>query len=215
MGKQWNQWQTLFSWAPESLQMVTATMKLKTLAPWKKTYDQPRQCIKKQRQGEAVRNNSATLGQGPGSTSKDTHNIFELFQRTKIPNKHINYLMRHSSFQRGHSLITSRTTEAHQEATWYWIISGLKECRPCRHPNQTPLTPPTTTTTLNLMRDVNFQNLSLKYRHGGITEMSLRQSFPFQNGMQGLKCQSPWRKNSLIVQLREKCTWDRRGQRVF
>ena len=25
--------------APESLQMVTATMKLKTLAPWKKSYD--------------------------------------------------------------------------------------------------------------------------------------------------------------------------------
>ena len=29
MGKQWNQWQTLFSWAPESLQMVTAAMKLR------------------------------------------------------------------------------------------------------------------------------------------------------------------------------------------
>ena len=29
--------------------MVTATMKLKTLAPWKKSYDQPRQHIKKQR----------------------------------------------------------------------------------------------------------------------------------------------------------------------
>ena len=28
-GKQWKQWQTLFSWAPKSLQMVTATMKLK------------------------------------------------------------------------------------------------------------------------------------------------------------------------------------------
>ena len=27
-GKQWNQWQTLFSWAPKSLRMVTATMKL-------------------------------------------------------------------------------------------------------------------------------------------------------------------------------------------
>ena len=34
--------------APKSLQMVTATMKLK-LAPWKKSYDQPRQHIKKQR----------------------------------------------------------------------------------------------------------------------------------------------------------------------
>ena len=40
----------LFSWAPKSLQMVTAAMKLKkTLAPWKKSYDQPRQHIKKQR----------------------------------------------------------------------------------------------------------------------------------------------------------------------
>ena len=31
MGKQWKQWQTLFSWAPESLQMVTAAMKLRYL----------------------------------------------------------------------------------------------------------------------------------------------------------------------------------------
>ena len=29
MGKQWKQWQTSFSWAPKSLQMVTAAMKLK------------------------------------------------------------------------------------------------------------------------------------------------------------------------------------------
>ena len=29
MGKQWKQFETLFSWAPESLQMVTAAMKLK------------------------------------------------------------------------------------------------------------------------------------------------------------------------------------------
>ena len=28
-GKQWKQWQTFFSWAPKSLQMVTAAMKLK------------------------------------------------------------------------------------------------------------------------------------------------------------------------------------------
>ena len=39
----------LFSWAPKSLQIVTAATKLKTLAPWKKTYDPPRQYIKKQR----------------------------------------------------------------------------------------------------------------------------------------------------------------------
>ena len=29
VGKQWQQWQTLFSWTPNSLQMVTAAMKLK------------------------------------------------------------------------------------------------------------------------------------------------------------------------------------------
>ena len=49
MGKQWKQWETLFFWAPKSLQMVTAAMKLKTLVPWKKSYDQPRQHIEKQR----------------------------------------------------------------------------------------------------------------------------------------------------------------------
>ena len=32
----------LIFWAPKSLQMVTAAMKLKTLTPWKKSYDQPR-----------------------------------------------------------------------------------------------------------------------------------------------------------------------------
>ena len=40
MGKQWKQWHTLFSWAPKSLQIVTAAMKLK---------DEPRQHIEKQR----------------------------------------------------------------------------------------------------------------------------------------------------------------------
>ena len=34
-------------WAPKSLQMVTAAMKLKD-TPWKESYDQPRQHIKKQ-----------------------------------------------------------------------------------------------------------------------------------------------------------------------
>ena len=35
-------------WAPKSLWMVTAAMKLKD-APWKESYEQPRQHIKKQR----------------------------------------------------------------------------------------------------------------------------------------------------------------------
>ena len=45
MGKQWL---TLFLGAPKSLQMVIAAMKLKD-TPWKESYDQPRQHIKKQR----------------------------------------------------------------------------------------------------------------------------------------------------------------------
>ena len=39
----------LFSWPPKSLQTVTAAIKLKDAAPWKKCYDKPRQYIKKQR----------------------------------------------------------------------------------------------------------------------------------------------------------------------
>ena len=34
-------------WAPKSLQMVTVAMKWKDISPWKKSYDQPRQHIKK------------------------------------------------------------------------------------------------------------------------------------------------------------------------
>ena len=48
-GKQWKQCQTLVFWAPKSLKMVIAAMKLKTLTPWKESYDQARQHIEKQR----------------------------------------------------------------------------------------------------------------------------------------------------------------------
>ena len=48
MGRQWKLCQTLFLGAPKSLQMVTTAMKLKALTPWKESYDQPRQHIKKQ-----------------------------------------------------------------------------------------------------------------------------------------------------------------------
>ena len=64
MGKQWKQGLTLFFWAPESLQMVIAAMKLK--APWKESYDQPRQHIKKQRYYFA---NKGPSSQGYGFSS--------------------------------------------------------------------------------------------------------------------------------------------------
>ena len=46
--------------------MVTAAMKLKALAPWKKSYDQPRQHIKKQRYYSA---NKGLSSQGYGFSS--------------------------------------------------------------------------------------------------------------------------------------------------
>ena len=46
MRKQRKQWETLFWGAPKSLQMVTAAWNWKTLAPWKKSYDQPGQLEK-------------------------------------------------------------------------------------------------------------------------------------------------------------------------
>ena len=50
MGKQWKQCQTLFLGAPKSLRMVIAAMKLKDASfLGKKSYDKPRQHIKKQR----------------------------------------------------------------------------------------------------------------------------------------------------------------------
>ena len=46
--EKWKQWQILLSWAPKSLRMVPVAMKFKkTLAPWKESYDKPRQHIKK------------------------------------------------------------------------------------------------------------------------------------------------------------------------
>ena len=36
MGKKWKQWQILFSWAPESLWMLTVAMKLRHLLLWRK-----------------------------------------------------------------------------------------------------------------------------------------------------------------------------------
>ena len=70
--------------------------------------------------GGQVKTNGAAWGQGPGSSSRDTHkNIFELTCRNKTPNKReITYLRKHSSFWReSHNLIMSGTTQVHQETS--------------------------------------------------------------------------------------------------
>ena len=66
MGKKWKQWQILFSWPLKSLWMVTASHEIKTLAPWKQSYEQPRQHIKKQRHYFA---NKGLSSQGYGFSS--------------------------------------------------------------------------------------------------------------------------------------------------
>ena len=53
-------------WAPKSLQMVIAAMKLKDTSPWKESYNQPKQHIKKQRHYFANKN---PFSQGYGFSS--------------------------------------------------------------------------------------------------------------------------------------------------
>ena len=64
MRKQWKQCQTLFFWAPKSLQIVTEAIKLKDA--WKESYDQPRKHIQKQRHYFA---NKGPSSQGNGFSS--------------------------------------------------------------------------------------------------------------------------------------------------
>ena len=49
MGKQWKQWLTLFWGAPKITADGDCSHEIKRLTPWKESYDQPRQHIKKQR----------------------------------------------------------------------------------------------------------------------------------------------------------------------
>ena len=69
MGNRWgnsgNSVRLYFLGAPESLQMVTAAVKLKD-TPWKETYDQPREHIQKQRHYFANKDSSS---QGYGFSS--------------------------------------------------------------------------------------------------------------------------------------------------
>ena len=61
-----NSGRLLFFGAPKSLQMVTAAIKQKVLTPWKKSYDQARQHVKKQRHFFA---NKGPSSQGYGFSS--------------------------------------------------------------------------------------------------------------------------------------------------
>ena len=48
-GEKVEQWQICSSWAPKTLQTVTAAMELKRIVSWQERNDKPRQCVEKQR----------------------------------------------------------------------------------------------------------------------------------------------------------------------
>ena len=52
-------WQTLFYWAPKITADGDCSHEIETLAPWKKSYDKPGQCIEKQRHHFASRGPSS------------------------------------------------------------------------------------------------------------------------------------------------------------
>ena len=66
MGKQWEQWLTLFFWAQKSLQMVIAAMKLKDLLLGRKVMTNLDSVLKKQRHYFA---NKGLFSQGYGFPS--------------------------------------------------------------------------------------------------------------------------------------------------
>ena len=66
MGKQWKQCQTLFWGGAKITADGDCSHEIKTLAPWKKSYDKPREHIKKQRRYFA---NKGPSSQGYGFSS--------------------------------------------------------------------------------------------------------------------------------------------------
>ena len=72
MAKQWKQWQSLFFWAPKSLQMVIAAMKVKDIYSLEGKLQQPRQHIQKQRHYFA---NKSLSSQGYGFSSKSCMDV--------------------------------------------------------------------------------------------------------------------------------------------
>ena len=82
MGKRWKQWRISSSWALKSLQMVTAAMKLKDAYSWKKSCDQPRKHIEKQRHYFA---NKGLSSQGYGVSSGHVWTWELDYEESRVP----------------------------------------------------------------------------------------------------------------------------------
>ena len=83
-----------------------------------------------QRQRMSSQKTTVRPWQGPGSTSRDTHdNIFELFYRTKSPNELGVVLMKCSSFQREGHTETSSGYDSVLPLQGGWFQSLVQELR--------------------------------------------------------------------------------------
>ena len=94
MGKQWKQWETIFL-SSKITASGECSHEIKTLTPWKETYDQPRQHIKKQRHYFANKGLSSQSYGFPSShvwmwelAYKESWDAFELWcwkRLTRVP----------------------------------------------------------------------------------------------------------------------------------
>jgi len=100
------------SWAPKSLQMVTVATKLKD-ASWKKNYDKPRQCIKKQRHHFA--------NQGPYNQSYNFSSSHE--QMWELDHKE-GWELKNWCFQTLESPFDSKIKPVNPKGNQPWIFIG-------------------------------------------------------------------------------------------
>ena len=119
MGKQWKQWETLFSWAPKSRQMVTEAMKLKD-TPWNKSYDQPRQHIKKQRHYFA---NKVPSSQSYGFSSSHVW-IWELDYKESLAPKNWCFWTMVVEKTLQSPLDCEEIQSVHPKGDWSWVFIG-------------------------------------------------------------------------------------------
>ena len=103
----------------KSLQMVTAAMKLKTIAPWKKSYDQPRQHIKKQRHHFA---NKGPSSQSYGFSSSHVW-MWELdYKESWVPKNWCFWtVVLEKTFE---SLLDCKGIQVHPKGNQSWIFIG-------------------------------------------------------------------------------------------
>ena len=115
-----SQWQTVYSWAPKSLQIMTAAMKLKDASPGKKSYDQTKQHIKKQRHYFA---NISLSSQGYGFPSSHVW-MWELYYKGswELQNRYFWNMVLEMTLES--PLDCKESWPVHPKGNQFWISKG-------------------------------------------------------------------------------------------